>query len=90
MLKNTLDRVLGEDSPVRSCPIVVYDNHSTDGTPALLAEYARRYPNLKAVSNRRNIGLSGNICKALENASQNISGFSATMTPLTGPTGRMY
>ena len=69
-LKNTLDRVLGEDSPVRSCPIVVYDNHSTDGTPALLAEYARRYPNLKAVSNRRNIGLSGNICKALENASQ--------------------
>lgn len=22
-LKNTLDRVLGEDSPVRSCPIVV-------------------------------------------------------------------
>lgn len=69
-LKTTLDCVLGEDSPVRACSVVVYDNHSEDATPALLAEYAHRYPNLKAVSNRRNLGLSGNICKALENSSK--------------------
>lgn len=86
-LKKTLERLFAADSPVRNCAIVVYDNHSTDATPTLLAEYAKTHPNFTAVSNRRNIGLSGNICKALENASKNIFGFSATTIQSTGATG---
>lgn len=69
-LKYTLEHIFAPDSPVRECSLVVYDNHSTDGSPALLAGFAKKYPNLTVVSNRRNIGLSGNICKVLENASK--------------------
>lgn len=69
-LKCTLEKLFEQNSPVRTCSIVVYDNHSTDGTPELLEEYAKKQTNFTAVFNRRNIGLSGNICKAMENASK--------------------
>ena len=67
-LKKTLESIFAEHSPTKTCSVCVYDNHSTDDTPSILAEYAQKYPNFSFVSNRRNIGLSGNICKAFENA----------------------
>lgn len=69
-LKNTLDKVFAKDSPINQCNLTIYDNHSDDGTKELCEEYATKYPNLKYVRNRRNIGLSGNICKAMENAAK--------------------
>lgn len=69
-LDKTLAKLLAEESPVKTCSINVYNNNSTDGTSELLNEYAKKYPNLTHIKNRRNVGLSGNICKAMENASK--------------------
>ncbi len=69
-LEKTLSKLLAADSPVKTCMINVYNNNSTDGTTELLNEYAQKYQNLTHIKNKRNVGLSGNICKAMENASQ--------------------
>lgn len=69
-LEKTLNKLLEQNSPVKDCAINVYNNHSTDGTTELLNTYAQKYPNLTHILNRRNVGLSGNICKAMENASK--------------------
>lgn len=69
-IKHTLDSLLADESPVRSFDIKVLDNHSTDGTSELLAEYASKYKNVEHIRNHRNVGLSGNLCKAMEFASK--------------------
>ena len=69
-LEQTLAKLLAKDSPVKTCAINVYNNNSTDGTGELLDTYAQKHPNLTHIKNRRNVGLSGNICKAMENASK--------------------
>lgn len=69
-LEETLKKIFADDSPIKNCSVTVYDNHSNDGSKEVLEEYASRYANLKAVFSPRNIGLSGNICKALINASK--------------------
>ncbi len=69
-LEKTLSKLLAADSPVKTCMINVYNNNSTDGTTELLNEYAQKYQNLTHIKNKRNVGLSGNICKAMENVSQ--------------------
>jgi GT2 family glycosyltransferase len=50
-----LDSVLASTVPIKA---VVIDNASPDGTLALAEEYARRHPNIVAVSSGGNIGLS--------------------------------
>lgn len=50
-----LDSIRASSVPIKA---VVIDNGSPDGTLALAEEYARRYPNLVAVSSGGNIGLS--------------------------------
>lgn len=69
-LEETLKKIFADDSPIKNCSVTVYDNHSNDGSKEVLEEYASRYANLKPVFSPRNIGLSGNICKALINASK--------------------
>ena len=68
-LQKTLDKLLATDSPIKTCQINIYNNHSSDGTKELLNQYAEKYKNLHPIGNRRNVGLSANICKAMENAS---------------------
>lgn len=49
--------------------IIISDDASTDGTDRIVAEYARRYPNLiKNLSSRTNLGISGNMRKCLDAA----------------------
>jgi len=57
-----LDSVVGQTCPPRA--IIVVDDGSTDATPQILAEYARRWPSLqivcsepRGVSRARNLGL---------------------------------
>lgn len=65
-LERTLKSLLDQSSPIREVPIVVIDNASTDGTKALCERYANQYNNVSYQRNRRNVGLSGNICRAFE------------------------
>lgn len=70
-LKETFDKLLSENSPIKDFDIKILDNESTDGTKELCEEYARRFSNLTYIRNKINLGISGNIIKAMEIASKN-------------------
>ena len=65
-LKRTLTALLAEDSPVRDCQIIVQSNHSSDDTPNVVQSFQINHPNLLYRENPYNLGISGNICKAME------------------------
>ena len=69
-LERTLQSLFDEKCPVRNYSITVLDNNSTDGTGKLCTKFATKHHNLTYVKNHRNVGLSGNICKAMELASK--------------------
>lgn len=62
-LKNTVQNILV--SPVGSCRITILDNNSTDNTAEVVRELAKNHNNIVYIKNRFNLGLAGNICKAL-------------------------
>ena len=64
-LKNTLENLFSENSPVRDFDITILNNKSTDGSTELIEEYRHKFNNIKHVINNRNIGGNGNIAKAL-------------------------
>jgi glycosyltransferase involved in cell wall biosynthesis len=67
-LRRTLDSILSQlsaDSPVE---IVVSDNASPDDTPALLRQYAERFPQLRFSRNEVNRGLDYNTFKAIDDS----------------------
>jgi len=66
-LKRTLNTILSENSPVRKCDIIVFDNNSTDGTGACVREFMRDHPNLSYHKNKYNI-LTANFTHAMEAA----------------------
>lgn len=62
-LIKTLTTIL--NSPVRNCQITVVDNNSNDDTETCIKELLSQYENLIYIKNKYNLGLAGNICKAL-------------------------
>ena len=66
LLKRTLTTILSDDSPVRDCYIIVQSNNSSDETSEVVKTFQSMHPNLSYRENPYNIGLSGNICKAME------------------------
>ncbi len=65
-LERTLKQVLAVNSPVRDFPILVLDNNSTDGTQALVQRLQQNHTSLSYHKNSYNLGLGGNIARALE------------------------
>ena len=65
-LARTLDVFLAENSPVRDCKITVLDNNSNDGTADVVASIGNYRPNICYRKNRYNLGISGNIFRAME------------------------
>jgi len=65
-LKRTLTTLLASDSPVKNCQITVQSNHSSDDTPNVVKAMQVDHPNLLYRENPYNLGISGNICKAME------------------------
>ncbi len=65
-LKRTLDAFLAEGSPVQNCSITILDNNSSDGTRALTEETSKSHPNVGYRKNTYNLGISGNIFRAME------------------------
>lgn len=69
-LRETISQLLAEDSPVRTCEIVVLDNRSTDGTAEFIKGVSKAHANVRLVTHPRNIGGNANICRAMELASR--------------------
>lgn len=68
-LSATLKKILS-DSPIRDYNITILDNASTDATEDIIKPYLKDRENLKYIRNPKNIGISGNIIKAMELASK--------------------
>jgi len=70
-LKQTLSSILSPQSPARDIDITILDNHSTDDTKNIIAEFTEQHPNLHHIVNKFNVGGNANIARALERCSTN-------------------
>ena len=64
-LENTFEQIFAENSPIKDLDITVLDNCSTDGTSELIELYSQKFPNIKHVIKKVNIGGCANIAKAI-------------------------
>lgn len=65
-VENTLKQFFSEESPVKNCEFIVLDNNSTDTTREVVESWTEKFSNIKYLKNRYNVGLAGNITKAME------------------------
>lgn len=65
-VKQTFERFFFDGSPVYDYDFLVLDNNSTDNTAEVVAKFSQKHPNIKYTKNRYNLGISGNIAKAME------------------------
>ena len=63
-LEETFNQIFADNSPIKNFDITVLNNNSTDGTSELINDYCKKFPNLKHVINKINIGGNANIAKA--------------------------
>ena len=69
-LEVTLNKLFSKGSPLKKYSITILDNNSNDGTEILCQSFVKKFSNLTYIKNQRNVGLAGNICKAMERASK--------------------
>jgi len=65
-LKRTLEQLFAENSPIKDFDITILNNASNDGTSELIDEFCEKFPNIKHISRKVNIGGCANICGAYE------------------------
>ena len=70
-VQKTFNRFFYEGSPLYDYDFLVLDNNSTDNTAEVVKEFSKTHPNVKYSKNRYNLGISGNIAKAMEVADKN-------------------
>lgn len=69
-LNKTLIQLLENDSPVKEYNILILDNNSTDNTSDLVKKFQIQHKNLSYIKNNINVGMGGNITKAIELANK--------------------
>lgn len=67
-VKNTLSKLLSDGSPVKNFDLLIIDNNSTDNTREIILDFQKNYSNITYIKNKYNVGLAGNIVKALDSA----------------------
>ena len=72
---NMLRTLLAENAPTQNLPILVLDNNSTDDTAAVVRAWQEKFKNVAYHKNRYNLGLGGNIARALELADHDYAWF---------------
>ncbi|MEA5000780.1 MAG: glycosyltransferase family 2 protein [Endomicrobiaceae bacterium] len=66
-VKKTFEQfILADASPVKNFDILVLDNNSTDNTKNYIDQLISSHSNIKYSKNKYNLGISGNIAKAME------------------------
>ena len=63
-LKKTFEQILSKESPIRNFEINIIDNNSSDDTASVVQNYKSKFPNVKYIKNKYNIGANANIMKA--------------------------
>ena len=66
---DTFKQFFFETSPVKEYDFLVLDNNSTDNTSQVVEKWQKNYPNISYIKNKYNVGVTGNILKAMEIAS---------------------
>ncbi len=69
-LNRTLEYLLSKESPVQDISINILDNKSTDGTSTVVKKFEEKHTNIHYFCNKYNVGLGGNLIKAMEMASK--------------------
>jgi len=69
-VKKTFKQLFYKGSPISNYDILVLDNNSTDNTYDVVKQQQLINPNLKYQKNKYNLGISGNIAKAMEIANK--------------------
>ncbi len=64
LVTNLLNTLL--HSPLKQAPIIVLDNCSTDGTSETIQSLTQTHANISLIQNTYNMGLAGNLVKAME------------------------
>jgi dolichol-phosphate hexosyltransferase len=67
-VKSAVDHVLGTEYPVDDVELVIVDDGSTDGTPAILRELANADSRINLVTHERNAGKGEAVKTAIRNA----------------------
>ena len=68
-VKKTFEQfILADNSPIKNFDILVLDNNSTDNTKNYITQIMTYHSNVKYSKNKYNLGISGNIAKAMETA----------------------
>jgi glycosyltransferase involved in cell wall biosynthesis len=67
-LERTLGQLFTPGSPAHKYGLTILDNNSVDNTAAIASEWAGKYPQIKYIRNKYNVGLGGNLVKAMEMA----------------------
>lgn len=70
LLAKTLAQLLDDKSPVKDLNILVLDNNSSDNTQNYIEEIKKAHSNISYIRNHYNLGIGGNIARALEYASK--------------------
>lgn len=65
-IQHMLETLLDTKAPTQNLNILVLDNNSTDHTAEIVKTFQASHPNLSYQKNSYNIGLGGNIARALE------------------------
>lgn len=69
-LENTLSNLSFEGCPIKNYNFTILDNASTDDTQQFCEDFVSHHPNFRYIRNKINVGISGNIIKAMEMASR--------------------
>lgn len=64
-LKNSLTSIVEQDGFNERCEIVISDNHSTDNTQFIVAEFLSKFENIRYYRNESNIGAEKNFLRLL-------------------------
>lgn len=65
-VQRTFEQLFAEGSPIIDYDLLVLDNNSTDGTADFVKEFMQTHKNVSYRKNKYNLGISGNIAKAME------------------------
>ena len=70
LVQKTFEQLFECSSPIKNYDFLVLDNNSTDNTEKIVKTWQRDFSNITYIKNKYNVGVTGNIVKAMEYANK--------------------